>query len=81
MKMILAALSLVLTGCAAQPIYNHPTKNQADFARDSYECEQSAWQHAANMGAPGNPLIARDAYHDCMTRKHGYTLAPKPTKT
>lgn len=75
MRRLLLIFVFGLTACA-QVTYYHRTKGQDDFNRDSYDCEQDAYHHASDVGAAGNPLIIRDAYHDCMTRKHGYTTTP-----
>lgn len=66
---------LFLTGCAAQGVWNHPTKTEAEFSVDVYECEKDGEQYAANLGFGGNPLIAIDRGRDCM-KAHGYTWTP-----
>jgi hypothetical protein len=73
--------AVVVAGCAAPKTYYHPGKTQVDFDRDSYDCQQDAYRHASDIGAAGNPFIVRDAYHDCMLRKHGYTVGPPAQKT
>ena len=72
---IFILLVLFLTGCAAQGVWNHPTKTEAEFSVDVYECEKDGEQYAANLGFGGNPLIAIDRGRDCM-KAHGYTWTP-----
>ena len=79
-KAILPVLLACLSGCAAPPTYYHPTKSAADFERDKYDCEQDAYQKTNNVGAAGNPILARDYHRDCMVRKHGYTIGPPAAK-
>jgi len=43
-KTILAAAIILLTGCAAQQAWVHPTAGQANLASDRYRCEQQALQ-------------------------------------
>lgn len=69
-------LTVLLAGCATAPTYYHAGKSQADFERDKYDCEQDAYQRAANVGAPSNPILVADYMRDCMLRKHGYTVGP-----
>lgn len=73
---LVAIAAALIAGCAAQPTYYHPTKTQADFERDKYDCEQDAMQRAANAGSPNNPFLIPGYHRDCMIRKHGYTVGP-----
>jgi hypothetical protein len=66
-----ALLAVLLTGCVATN-WTHPSKTEAQFKADAYDCQQIATQYAANLGYHGNPLIVRDAYHECMVGKYGY---------
>ena len=66
-------LALIYSGCATT-LYSHPTKPAEDFEKDKYDCELTAAQYAANMGAPGNPFtIARETKR-CIEVKHGWTV-------
>jgi len=60
----------LLQGC--QTLYMHPTKNQDDFVRDQYECEQIATQFSANYGAQGNPFIISNEIKRCLEQKFGW---------
>lgn len=72
---LLILVCIGLQGCAAQGVWNHPTKVEADFKLDVYKCERDGEEYAANLGFHGNPLIVRDRGRDCM-KAHGYTWKP-----
>lgn len=71
----LVAVGAVLSVAACAPtVYNHPSKTQADYNRDLYDCEQSASAKTRNDGFGNNPLITGDNIRDCMVRKYGYSI-------
>lgn len=73
MKLV-AAVSVILAGCVPM-VYVHPTKTQAEFAADKYQCTGEANAYATNVGAPGNPFIVVDRTRECLALR-GWTQAP-----
>ena len=72
-KLVASILALFfMVGCATT--FTHPTKTQADFEQDKYECERIAVQYAADMGAEGNPLIISEQMSRCLQLKYGWQV-------
>jgi len=70
---IIIAICIILSGCAPT-ILVHPTKNDAQFQRDLYECQQIATAYVSNMGFAGNPFIINDQTRECMVKKYGWAV-------
>lgn len=79
MKRLALVAFLAVAGCGSAT-WQHPTKTQADFQKDAYDCEQVAYQYAANLGPrfAGNPLIVVDEKMRCMQLKHGWSRQAAP---
>ena len=71
MKRLLIAL-LLLAGCAPT-VYNHPTKTEAEFNQDNYDCKGVAKQRTSDAGYAGNIFIESDHYKECMEVKYGWS--------
>ena len=71
MKYIVLAALVVCGGCTTT--YYHPTKSEADYQQDMYECETIANQRAADRGLAGNVFAVDDEKKRCMTVKYGYS--------
>jgi hypothetical protein len=75
MKAILASglvAALFMCGCADPPVWSKPGATQADFNRDSYECERDTRMAAASFGTGVVASIqAQDFMGRCMVA-HGY---------
>lgn len=65
-----------LAGCA-QTQWTHPTKTQADFNRDKFECENEAAAYARDWGVGGNPMTIGRRTKECMASR-GYVLQRTP---
>ena len=63
---------LMLAGCVTATAWNHPTKDEAEFDQDRYDCIKDGEQYAANEGFNGNTFIGAGRAKECM-RVKGYT--------
>ena len=63
----------VISGCGSINLWNHPTRDQAQFMQDRYDCTKDGEQHAARLGSTGNGMIVADRADECM-RVQGYTV-------
>jgi len=63
--LIIALMTLGLTGCAAK--YTHPTKTTQDFERDRRDCQAIAEKTAAKKGVP-----VCEETRDCLETKKGW---------
>jgi hypothetical protein len=76
----IAVTSLLLVGaCASQTIWDKPGGTQADFNRDTYECQKDAYASggAAYVGYGVTQRTANvNMYNSCMVAQ-GYTARPK----
>jgi uncharacterized lipoprotein len=72
-KNVFAVLAASLLAACSQT-WNHPTANQADFARDDYACQRDAYAGGGAVMAYGviSPTPNRRLYEACMQSK-GYT--------
>jgi hypothetical protein len=63
----------IMSACTSTQ-WVHPTKSPDEFQRDVYDCQQVAYQYAANLGQrfAGNPFIVADEQITCIQRKHGW---------
>ena len=68
----LATLAMI-SGCGTINSWNHPTRDQAQFMQDRYDCTKDGEQHAAGLGSTGNHIIVADRADECM-RVQGYTV-------
>jgi hypothetical protein len=82
MKIFIAFMLVILTGCAATKLV-HPTKTAEEMEADWYDCDTIALQRTAHMGGmQGNPLTVGPERYKCMQLKHGWKPVPlKPTAT
>lgn len=71
-KFIVSLLVLALVGCAQTANLKHATKGYPELQKDTYDCEQVAYQTANNMGMQGNIFILRGEFSKCMNIKHGW---------
>jgi hypothetical protein len=62
----------IFAGCAPKT-FTHPSKNEEDFNRDRYDCQQVAAKYAESWGVPGNPFTIAEQINECMTQKYGWT--------
>ena len=70
-----AVVSVILSGCAPT-IWDKPGATQADFARDSYDCEKDMRQSGYYGGGLVGALNAEEFSDRCMVA-HGYTARSK----
>ena len=68
---VLALVSFGLSGCA-QTIWDKPGATQADFNRDSYECEKDTRQSGYFGGGLSGSLRMKEFYGKCMVAR-GWT--------
>ncbi len=71
-RLLFLPLALFVSGCAPT-LYCHPSKTQADFDREKYDCEKVAEQSAANWGSKGNIFMIADEMNKCLRLKYGWT--------
>jgi len=69
---VIVITAALVAGCA-DTILVHPTKNNADFQRDLYECETIANQRVSDMGYSGNVFMVKDETEKCMKIKYGWS--------
>lgn len=69
---ILATLAMI-SGCGTINLWNHPTRDQAQFMQDRYDCIRDGEQHTAGLSSTGNHMIVEDRADECM-RVQGYTV-------
>lgn len=75
-KLVIALLfAVLLSGCGGKWV--HPDKNDADFARDKWECDGIAQQRTINQGGrvPNNPLIWAMEMRNCLVFYKGWSIA------
>lgn len=73
-RMALLVLAASLLGGCADDVYYKEGATQADFQRDSYECERDARMSAASFGGGiAGAMEARNFYRRCMGVR-GYRL-------
>jgi len=71
MKLIAAALIVVLAGCATKPItWNKPGASSQEFAQVKYQCLQET-QSAGNYSAFGPPIFVAAAASGARKRQFG----------
>jgi hypothetical protein len=75
MKLLIVAICLSLTGCAAQGRWINQSKTDEQAKVDYYECRRDGEQYAANLGFNGNPLIIADRTAECA-KVRGYVWTP-----
>jgi len=77
------ALALILAGCGPSVSYRNaqnPAFGQAEFDRDSYECERNSVRPASEVqGAPSGAATAIDRrlYASCMAGRGWQAIADK----
>ncbi len=67
-----AVLAVILSGCSP-PIWDNPNATQADYNRDSYECERDARQSGYFGTGLAGGLNMRRFIQECMIAR-GYTI-------
>lgn len=73
---VVALITLGLTGCAKPMIWNKPGGTQQDFATDQYGCEKDARQSGYFGGGIAGTINMQEFFKRCMVA-HGYTLSQK----
>lgn len=73
--LVVAVGVLCLSGCGPT-IWDKPGATQADFNKDSYECERDMRQSGYYGGGLVGAANAQNFYNRCMVA-HGYTARPK----
>jgi len=71
MKTIIVLILMFLIGCAPT-VYVKDGSTKEDFERDQYECQQRAYQHAANINAYNNPFIIIFHTKECLEKYKGW---------
>ena len=66
------AASCLLGACATPKIWDKPGSTQAEFNKDSYECERDARQSGGFGGGIAGSLNMRDFFGRCMVAR-GWT--------
>ena len=67
------ALTALLIGCATPMIWDKSSGTQAEYNKDSYECEKDARQSGYFGGGIAGALNMREFFKTCMVSK-GYIL-------
>jgi hypothetical protein len=76
---IATTLLLLVGACASPTIWDKAGATQADFNKDSYECQKDAYATggAVYVGyGVTQRTVNRPMYDNCMVA-HGYTARPK----
>ncbi len=68
---VLALVSFGLSGCA-QTIWDKPGATQADYNKDTYECEKDTRQSGYFGGGLVGSMRMKEFYGKCMVA-HGWT--------
>jgi hypothetical protein len=71
-----AVLVIALSGCATPMIWDKDGATQADYNKDSYQCEKDARQSGYYGGGLAGAIAMRDFFQRCMVAA-GYTLRRK----
>lgn len=74
---MIIVIAATLAGCAvAQYRFEHPTKTQADYDHDKYECGLVVQASSDRSPYRGNPMIigpqAASEFADCMKYRYGW---------
>ena len=69
---LLLLLCFSLCGCATYQYVHYPEKTQEELNRDSYDCQTTASQVAADKSMTGNYFYIPYEYDRCMQQKYGY---------